>query len=142
MSDSLRYHGHVFSSPWNSLSQNTGVGSLSLLQVIFPAQRLNPGFLQFGQILYELSHKGKPQNTAVGSLSLLQWIFPTQELNQGLLHCRQILYQLSYQESPVKKYAKSIFPHPSQIQEVGQSCCHPCTGEESAVHRRGIITLP
>ena len=26
-------------SPWNSLGQNTGVGSLSLLQAIFPTQR-------------------------------------------------------------------------------------------------------
>ena len=30
MSDSLRLHG--LSSPWNSPGQNTGVGSLSLLQ--------------------------------------------------------------------------------------------------------------
>ena len=69
------------------------------------------------------------QSTGVGNLCLLQWIFPAQELNQGLLHCRQILYQLSYQESPVKKYPKSIFPHPSQVREVGQSCCHPVLGK-------------
>ena len=30
-------------SPWNSPGQNPGVGSLSLLQVIFPTQGLNPG---------------------------------------------------------------------------------------------------
>ena len=29
--------------PWNSPGQNTGVGSLSLLQGIFPTQRSNPG---------------------------------------------------------------------------------------------------
>ena len=29
-------------SPWNSLGQNTGVGSLSLLQGIFPTQESNP----------------------------------------------------------------------------------------------------
>ena len=29
-------------SPWNSPSQNTGMGSLSLLQGIFPTQGLNP----------------------------------------------------------------------------------------------------
>ena len=34
MSDSLRPHG--LCSPWNSPGQNTGVGSLSLLQGIFP----------------------------------------------------------------------------------------------------------
>ena len=30
-------------SPWNSPGQNTGVGSCSLLQGIFPTQELNPG---------------------------------------------------------------------------------------------------
>ena len=30
-------------SPWNSPGQNTGVGSLSLLQRIFPTQGANPG---------------------------------------------------------------------------------------------------
>ena len=41
MSDSLRPHGLY--SPWNSLGQNPGVGSLSLLQGIFPTKGLNPG---------------------------------------------------------------------------------------------------
>ena len=40
-SDSLRSHGLY--SPWNSPGQNTGVGSLSFLQGIFPTQWLNPG---------------------------------------------------------------------------------------------------
>ena len=29
--------------PWDSLGQNTGVGSFSLLQGTFPTQGLNPG---------------------------------------------------------------------------------------------------
>ena len=45
-------------SPWNSPGQNTGVGSLSLLQGIFPNQGLNPGLPHCRQILYQLSHKG------------------------------------------------------------------------------------
>ena len=36
MSDSLRSHGLY--SQWNSPGQNTGVGSLSLFQRIFPTQ--------------------------------------------------------------------------------------------------------
>ena len=40
-SDSLQPHGLY--SPWNSPGQNTGVGSLSLLQRIFPTQGSNPG---------------------------------------------------------------------------------------------------
>ena len=56
MYNSLQPHG--LSSPWNSLGQNTGVDSLSLLQEIFPTQGLNPGLLNCTQILYQLSHKG------------------------------------------------------------------------------------
>ena len=41
MSNSLQPHGLY--SPWNSPGQTTGVGSLSLLQGIFPSQGLNPG---------------------------------------------------------------------------------------------------
>ena len=36
----------------NSPSQNTGVGSLSLLQGIFPTQGSNPGLLHYRRILY------------------------------------------------------------------------------------------
>ena len=58
LSTSLLPHGPY--RPWNSLGQNTGVGSLSLLQGIFPTQRLNPGLLHCRQILYQLSHQGSP----------------------------------------------------------------------------------
>ena len=70
LSNSLQPHGN---SPWNSLGQNTGVSSLSLLQGIFPNQWLNPG----------LPHR--------------KWILG---LNPGLPHYRQILYQLSHKGSP------------------------------------------
>ena len=40
--------------------KNTGVGSLSLLQGIFPTQGLNLGLLHCSQILYHLSHQGIP----------------------------------------------------------------------------------
>ena len=43
ISDSLQLHR--FYSPWNSPGQNTGVGSLSLLQGIFPIQESNQGLL-------------------------------------------------------------------------------------------------
>ena len=42
---------------WNSPGQNTGVGSHSLLQGIFPTQGLNPGLPHGRQILYHLSHQ-------------------------------------------------------------------------------------
>ena len=40
--------------------KNTGVGSLSLLQGIFPTQESNPGLPHCRKILYQLSHKGSP----------------------------------------------------------------------------------
>ena len=40
--------------------KNTGVGSLSLLQRIFPTQELNQGLLHCRQILYQLCHQGSP----------------------------------------------------------------------------------
>ena len=52
VTDSLRPHGPY--SPWNSPGQNTGVGSLSLLQGIFPTQGLSQGLLHCRQILYLL----------------------------------------------------------------------------------------
>ena len=44
-------------SPWNSLGQNTGVGSLSVFHGLFPTQGSNPGLPHCMQILYQLSHK-------------------------------------------------------------------------------------
>ena len=97
LSYSLQPHGLY--SPWNSPGQNTGVGSLFLLQRIFQTQESNPGLPHCRQSLLPAEPQGKPKNTGVGSLSLLQEIFLTQESNWGLLHCRQILYQLSYEGS-------------------------------------------
>ena len=51
---------------WSSPGQNTGVGSLSLLQGIFPTQGSNSGLPHCGQILYQLSHKGSPR--------ILEWV--------------------------------------------------------------------
>ena len=44
-------------SPWKLPGQNTGVGSLFLLQEIFPMQRLNPGLPHCRQTIYPLSHQ-------------------------------------------------------------------------------------
>ena len=47
-------------SPWGSPGQNTGLGSRSFLQRIFPTQGSNPGLPHYRRILYQLSHKGSP----------------------------------------------------------------------------------
>ena len=64
MSNSLRPCGLY--SPWTSSGQNTGMGSLSLFQGIFPTQGLKPGLPHCRQILYQLSHQGNPR--------ILEWV--------------------------------------------------------------------
>ena len=61
----------LFVTPWtiqsmNSPGQNTGVGSCSLLQGIFPTQGSNPGLLHCRWILHQLSHQGSPR--------ILEWV--------------------------------------------------------------------
>ena len=57
---------HGLHGPRNSPGQNTEVGSLSLLQGIFPIQGLNPGLPHYKRILYQLSHQGNPKT--------LEWV--------------------------------------------------------------------
>jgi len=85
----MDYSPPGFSVQGDSPGKNTGVGCHALLQGLLPTQGLNPGLLNYRQILP--SEPGKPKNTGVGSLSLLQGIFLTEESNQDLLDCRQIL---------------------------------------------------
>ena len=64
VSNSLGPHGLY--NPWNSPGQNTGVGSSSLLQGIFPTQGSNPDLPHCRRILYQLSHQGNPR--------ILEWV--------------------------------------------------------------------
>ena len=57
---------HQWYSPWNSPGRNTGVGTLSLLQGIFPTQGSNPGLPHCRQIIYLLRNKGSPR--------ILEWV--------------------------------------------------------------------
>ena len=83
MSDSLWPHGLY--SPWSSPGQNTGVGSLSLLQGIFPTQGSNLDLLHCGWILYQLSHQGS--NSSKG-LSICSIWFPQSSWEAGAAaHC-------------------------------------------------------
>ena len=75
VSDSLWPHG--LDSPRNSPGQNTGVGSHSLFQGIFPIQGSNPG-LYCRWILYQLSHQGSPGRFLFSfSCCLVTKSFPT-----------------------------------------------------------------
>ena len=84
MSDSLQLHGLY--SPWNSPGQNTKVGSLSLLQGIFPIQGLNPGFPPCMQILYCLQCRRPGFNPWVGKIPWRRERLPTSVFWPGELH--------------------------------------------------------
>ena len=58
-----------FVTPWDSPGQATGVGSLSLLQGIFPTQGSNSGLPRCRWTLYQLSHQGSSENAR--SISVL-----------------------------------------------------------------------
>ena len=61
------------------------VGSLSLLQRIFPTQELNQGLLHCSQILYQLRHQGSPLQ---GKFSL------TQIFGENFFHLDAVLREL------------------------------------------------
>ena len=63
---------HGLYSPWNSPGQNTGVGSLSLLQGIFPTQGSKPGLWHCRQIFYQLRHQGS--NTVTNSIKTFKMV--------------------------------------------------------------------
>ena len=54
-------------NPWTSPDKDTGMGSLSLLQWIFPTQGSKPGLLHYRQILCRLS--GPPGKIIRGKAS-------------------------------------------------------------------------
>ena len=71
MSDTLRPCGLKpmrLLCPWNFLGQNTGMGSRTLRQGIFPTQGSNQGLLHCRWILYHLSQG------ILGSLRILEWV--------------------------------------------------------------------
>ena len=60
MSDTL--WPHELYRARNSPGQNAGVGSLSLLQEIFPTRGSSPSLPHCRQVLYQLRHRGRPYN--------------------------------------------------------------------------------
>ena len=91
MSDSLWPHGLYPTSllcPWNSPGKNTGVGSYSLLQGIFPTQESNQCLLHCRHTLYCLSHPGSPNMWQVSSKSWLKDFHGGLEVKTLCFQCR------------------------------------------------------
>ena len=121
MSDSLWAHG-LYSS-WNSLGQNTGVGSLTILQRIFPTQESNQGLLHCRQILYQLSYQGSP----------VDWLYPppNSKLSFCCLFCFLKLHYLFTFGCAVSLLLCGAFLYlwrrraPLKLPCTGFSCCGP-----------------
>ena len=92
------------SSPRNSPGRNTGVGSHSLLQGIFPNQGSNLGLLHCGQTLYPLSHQG----------SLYTFLG------------RKIIKALPIGKDQVHKYVHSCGNPPKSTDRQAFLWAHPC----------------
>ena len=105
MSDSLQPHGLY--SPWNSLGQNTGVGSLSLLQGTFPTQGLNPDLLPWGQILYHLSHQGSIK-MEMRYFSCFPWHY-RRILNELPFKCTALSFQIAHLNGNLRTYYVKAF---------------------------------
>ena len=69
--------------PWNSPAQNTGMGSLSFFQGIFPTQGSNPGLMNCRQILYQLNHRVTNSRTWLSGWTELNWT--AKSLNKSIL---------------------------------------------------------
>ena len=96
--------------------KNIGVGSLSLLQGIFPTQGLNSGLPHCRRILYQLSHQGNPR--------ILEWVacpFSTRSSwprNQTRVPCiaGEFFTSWAYQGNPyippyIQRYIDTHIPH-------------------------------
>ena len=131
---------HGLYSPWNSPGQNTGVGSHSLFQEIFPTQGSNPGLPHFRQILYLLSHQG--------SSRILEWVAypfsadlpdPGIELGSPALQVDSLPTEL-YQEAEgwgkflVMLYIQKRY---SRINQAGVELLGKETGQEYLLHQTG-----
>ena len=100
---------HGLFSPRDSPGQSTGVGSLSLLQGIFPTQGSNPGLSHCRWILYELSHKGSPR--------ILEWVaylspayLPDPGIEPGYpaLQVDSLPIELSGKDTPIFPYCDNM----------------------------------
>ena len=85
MSDSLRPRGLKpmrLPCPWKFPGQDTGMGSRTLCQEIFPTQGSNPGLLHCRQILYHLSYREDTFTVHIQGHLLFSYSIP----NFGKLH--------------------------------------------------------
>ena len=142
MSNSLQPHGLYTYSPWNSPGHNTGVGSRSLLQGIFPTLGSNPGLLHCRLILYQLSHQRSPYTHLTGHplVSAGGWVQMISLNTRGLRNVFLILTKLMLSNgiqrvdwrSSIHSYCALLENYPWKIKNqarwlIGLHCLDPAT---------------
>ena len=105
--------------------QNTGVGSLSVLQGIFPTQGLNPVLSHCTWILYHLSHQGSPSRKHIVESCCVQphrwqptrlpcpWDSPGKNTGVGchfLLRCVKVKSESEVSQSCLMKSLSRVRP--------------------------------
>ena len=111
MSNSLRPHG-LWSArllcPRESPGKNTGVGCHALLQGSFPTQVSNPGLLHCRQILYHLSHQGRPTVNILSDkmLKTFPWTSGIRERCPDN-HCNSTLFRVFWLVHKTRKRHKN-----------------------------------
>ena len=113
-SNSLWPHGLY--SPWKSPGLNTGLGSLFLLQGIFPTQGSNPGLPHCRWILYYLSHKGSP-SLGVNYLILQICIKILVIYTYSEIQSVAFFFSVNFYEGSIHRYYRMHSGYP-----VAQSC--------------------
>ena len=63
--------------PWDSPGKNTGMGSHSLLQGIFPTQGSNPGLLHYRRSVNHLSYQGNPSKSKPDPKEYIENMMPS-----------------------------------------------------------------
>ena len=108
VSDSLQ--PHELYGPWNSPGQNTGVGSLSLLQGIFPTQGSNPGLPHCRQILYQLGHQGS-----------LKWEFQSVQFSRSVMSDSLWPHGMQHARPPCPSLTPRVYSNSCPLSR----WCHP-----------------
>ena len=83
-----RIAGRLFTAWAPGKPKNTGVGSLSLLQGIFPTQELNQGLLHYRWILYQLSTWEAQTHVYIWVIHVVVWQKPTQYCKATILRLK------------------------------------------------------
>ena len=106
------------------------MGSLSLLQGIFPNLGIEPRFPALQADSLPAESQGKSKNTGVGSLSLLQWISdPGIELGSLALQADSLPTELCEKQESYDKPRQCIEKQRHHFAQGSPVGCHPwgCT---------------